>query len=80
MFDALKKAEKMKNLELLAVRNQFDSKIKALQHELKECQKNCKQLVYYSNACGFKVYHRYDVASLMWVNVNVYYTRQSSGH
>ena len=47
MFDALKKAEETKNRELIAVRNKYDSKIKALQHELKECQKNCKKLVYY---------------------------------
>ena len=47
MFDALKKAEETKNRELVAMKNQYDSKIKAYQHELKESQKKCKQLVLY---------------------------------
>ena len=47
MFDALKEAKKTKNIEVVAVRKECDAKIKAYQHELKELQKKCKQLVLY---------------------------------
>ncbi|KAL5469230.1 hypothetical protein EMCRGX_G030452 [Ephydatia muelleri] len=44
MFAALKKAEETKKKELVAVRNEYDSKIKVLQYKLTESQKKCKQL------------------------------------